>query len=539
MSISSGRADSRQRRADDRARFWFWDPSHFPEPVTPAAETFDLPAMAAGFAAAAAELRRPMAGQHVRVERGYVYFGVDVPASPAELAAAETEYHATIAPRLDTALRDWTDGYAAEARGLTEALERIAASNLDAGGYAGMLEAAIHLRSQQWRVHDLALVPAMEAAARFNDRYAERLGGALRAQTLLQGFPNRATEAAEALESLAESIRLRPALAARIVAGSVRTPTIDRAGSGDDGWFAEALDAYLAGYGARAAAWDVGAPTWRENPAPVLTLIADHLRRPPVEPGANRRRAAEVRETAIATARAGMPPDERDTFMRMLTTAQAYVVVSEDHNTLIDQQGMAALRSVLLAAGERLVAGGGLARREDAVWLRRQELIDALRGDRPVRGLPSRRRGWHRRHARNPPRRTSGPALPGWAAGNATLTGFFGLGAESAPAARGLSGTAASSGTVEGRACIVRSLDEIDALEPGDILVCPMTSPAWTPWLGLIAGAVVETGGLLSHTAILAREYGIPCVTNAREATSLIQQGAFVRVDGDAGRVSW
>jgi phosphoenolpyruvate synthase/pyruvate phosphate dikinase len=82
-------------------------------------------------------------------------------------------------------------------------------------------------------------------------------------------------------------------------------------------------------------------------------------------------------------------------------------------------------------------------------------------------------------------------------------------------------------------------LDEIEALAPGDILVCPMTSPAWTPWLGLIAGAVVETGGMLSHTAILAREYGIPCVTNARSATSLIPPGATVRVDGSLGRVSW
>jgi pyruvate,water dikinase len=538
MSTSVKGADDRQRRAEDRARFWFWDPSHFPEPVTPAAETFDLPAMAAGFAAAAAELRRPLAGQYVRVAHGYVYFGVDVPSSPAELTAAESRYQATVAPRLETALRDWTDRYAAEALRLTSALEQIAGSNVDDRAFAGLLDEAIDLRSQQWRVHDLALVPAMEAAARFTDRYAERLGGALPAQTLLQGFPNRATEASEALESLAEAIRLRPALADRIIAGLVPPSTIGRAAS-DDAWFAETLDAFLTNYGARAAAWDVGAPTWRENPAPVLTLIADHLRLPPMEPGANRRRAAAARESAIAAARAGMPPDERADFMRTLAAAQAYVVVSEDHNTLIDQQGMAALRAVLLAAGERLVAGGRLARREDAVWLRRQELIDALRGERAVDGLPSRRRGWRRRYARTPPPRTLGPALPEWAAENSTLSGFFGLGAEPAATAGGLSGTAASAGTVEGRACVVRSLDEIDTLEPGDILVCPMTSPAWTPWLGLIAGAVVETGGLLSHTAILAREFGIPCVTNARAATSLIRQGAIIRVDGDTGRVNW
>jgi pyruvate,water dikinase len=85
----------------------------------------------------------------------------------------------------------------------------------------------------------------------------------------------------------------------------------------------------------------------------------------------------------------------------------------------------------------------------------------------------------------------------------------------------------------------VRSLDEADQLEPGDILVCRTTSPAWTPWLGVISGAVVETGGLLSHTAILAREYGIPCVVNVRDALAVIPPGARVTVDGGTGTVTW
>jgi phosphoenolpyruvate synthase/pyruvate phosphate dikinase len=91
----------------------------------------------------------------------------------------------------------------------------------------------------------------------------------------------------------------------------------------------------------------------------------------------------------------------------------------------------------------------------------------------------------------------------------------------------------------EGRAFVARGLDDLDQLEAGDILVCPTTSPAWTPWLGLIAGAVVETGGMLSHTAILAREYGIPCVVNVREATGRIASGSRILVDGSAGIVRW
>lgn len=524
--------------AADRARFWFWDPSHFPQPVTPAAETFDLPAMASGFAAAATELRRPLAGQYVRVERGYVYFGVDVPPSPEELTAREARYRKTVGPRIGTALADWTDRYAPEARRLTVDLDRLAGDARDDTRFAELLDRAVTLRSQQWRIHDLALVPAMEAAARFTDRYAERLGGAVAAQTLLQGFPNRATAASEAIESLVESVRARPAIVGRLLGGEPLSLDMETV-TADEGWFAAALREFLSQFGRRAEAWDVGAPTWAEDPAPVLSLLADHLRRPAGEPGARRRRAATAREEATARVVSQLPPEERGPFLESLRAAQAYVVVSEDHNALIDQQGMAALRGVLLAAGARLVASGVLARPDDAVWLTKPELGVALHGGPVAPTIVSRRRARHRRRTHLTPPRTFGSPLPVWASDNSTLAGFFGLGGEPASTGNSIDGTGVSSGVAEGRACVVRSLDEIEALAPGDILVCPMTSPAWTPWLGLIAGAVVETGGMLSHTAILAREYGIPCVTNARCATQLIPQGAIVRVDGSQGQVNW
>src|SRR5215213_4773504 len=180
-------------------RFWFWDASHFPHPVTPAAETLDLPAMARGFAAAAAELRRPLAGQHVLVVEGFVYFGIDIPSSPERLRELEAAYQQQIAPRIDRALHTWTSQYLPEAERINRELWECARAGGSGGALAAMLDRAVDLRAQQWRIHDLALVPAMAAAARFTERYADQIGGPLRAQLLLQGFPNRATEAAEAL----------------------------------------------------------------------------------------------------------------------------------------------------------------------------------------------------------------------------------------------------------------------------------------------------------------------------------------------------
>jgi pyruvate,water dikinase len=245
------------------------------------------------------------------------------------------------------------------------------------------------------------------------------------------------------------------------------------------------------------------------------------------------------REAAIERALGRLPEEERPAFRAALRAAQAYPVVSEDHNALIDQQGMAALRAVILAAGDRLVARGALRQRDDVVWLSRLEVADALRGGRDVHRLPALRRSWHRRRARIRPPRTLGRPLPPWAADNPTLADFFGLGAEPAITAGRLRGSGVSPGVAEGRARVVRSLAGIDALQAGDILVCPMTSPAWTPWLGLIGGAVVETGGMLSHTAVLAREYGLPCVVNVRQATSVIPDGVWLSIDGEAGTVSW
>jgi pyruvate,water dikinase len=83
----------------------------------------------------------------------------------------------------------------------------------------------------------------------------------------------------------------------------------------------------------------------------------------------------------------------------------------------------------------------------------------------------------------------------------------------------------------------VRSLADSERLEPGDVLVCPMTSPAWTPLFATIAAVVADAGGALSHTAIVAREYGIPCVVGTRVACREIADGEWIEVDGSAGEV--
>jgi pyruvate,water dikinase len=99
-------------------------------------------------------------------------------------------------------------------------------------------------------------------------------------------------------------------------------------------------------------------------------------------------------------------------------------------------------------------------------------------------------------------------------------------------------GFAASSGVVEGPACIVRSVEEISRLRRGDILVCQVTNPTWAPIFQKIGGAVSDIGGSMSHAAIVAREYGLPAVVGTGTATSRIRDGQRIRVDGGRGIVT-
>jgi pyruvate,water dikinase len=101
-----------------------------------------------------------------------------------------------------------------------------------------------------------------------------------------------------------------------------------------------------------------------------------------------------------------------------------------------------------------------------------------------------------------------------------------------------LRGFAASAGAVVGRARVVLSPDQLDEIEDGEILVTQLTSPSWAPVFARIGGTVTEVGGMMSHTAIVCREYGLPAVTGVSGATTKIRTGQLLRVDGCTGRVS-
>ena len=99
-------------------------------------------------------------------------------------------------------------------------------------------------------------------------------------------------------------------------------------------------------------------------------------------------------------------------------------------------------------------------------------------------------------------------------------------------------GTPVSSGIAEAPARVITTLDEANTLQPGEIMICQFTDVGWTPYFSLASGVVTEIGGLLSHGAVVAREFGLPCVVGVRGATTRIKSGSIVRVEGDTGKVT-
>jgi rifampicin phosphotransferase len=188
------------------------------------------------------------------------------------------------------------------------------------------------------------------------------------------------------------------------------------------------------------------------------------------------------------------------------------------------------LRQLLLLLGERLHQQEVLAHPDDVFFLEIFELELAGTGGAQfdVQELVAARRAEYARNQKlNPP---------------FVVKGRYDPATEPAPnqdpRAQVLTGIPIYPGTVTGRARVILRSDDHEQVEPGEILVAPFTDPAWTPYFIPAAGVVVDQGGVLSHGSIIAREYGLPAVTNVRLATRIIRTGDRIEVDGRSGRVT-
>lgn len=289
-------------------------------------------------------------------------------------------------------------------------------------------------------------------------------------------------------------------------------------------------------------------PTWREDSTPFLEALRGYVSDDYDYPGAVRRlrenRAAAIKEMWSLFA-ADRPQSDRENLERKLDTALKMAPLTPDHHFYMDQGTYARVRLVLIAIGKKMVELGLFAKPDDTVFLKYHELrvISASPKAFDVKRLIAERRATREAALKLRPPMWAGtithrslyeePYKSNWG-----WPGVYTRAAEDAKHPKGnLRGLGASAGVVEGRARLVTGIEQFDEIERGEILVCKMTNPAWVIAFTKIAGLVTDTGGALSHPAVVSREFGVPAVVGTGKATQAIKNGQRIRVDGSSGVV--
>jgi pyruvate,water dikinase len=528
------------RAAGDDRLSWAREPMHWPGPVLPL--DADLSRLCiAGISAGLAAYGEPIRFRCQQVNT-YLYLAVEPLAADEAPGPGGPE-------RLESAVAglpdQWEHEWLPEIRRHLAFLEEVDAGSLAGPDLAIHLDATLDRLERLWALHFTLWFPMMTAISSFEEAYSELLGAddPLEPYRLLQGFDNHTLATQRALWAAARPFlsdaRVRAALEherpADVLAGLAGSP----AGRGLRG----ALDAYLAEHGHAGVRDFPSTRSWMEDPTPVLRALRDAARRPDRDPSAETAALAAEREAAIADARARIasrPAAAVARFERLLRSAQMGVVMSEDHSYWIDSRCMHAVRRVLLEVGRRAAAAGALPAAEDVFLLTLEELRATARAPGAVDRSPTvaARRAEMERLAEVEPPPTLGPdggPPPDSPIGRAIGKFFGGPGPEHT--AREVRGASGSPGRARGPARVLRSFSEAGRVAPGDVLVVTTTSAPWTPLFATVAAVVTDTGGVLCHAAIVAREYRVPAVVGTRTGTSVIRDGELVEVDGDAGVV--
>ena len=361
--------------------------------------------------------------------------------------------------------------------------------------------------------------------------------------TFLFGFETMPVKAEKSLFDIATWLKENTLLAEYVLQTTTEKLVADlKTAENPAGVTAELWSEYLshferhfAKFGCTAYEFDFANPTPAEEPSPIFEALKLFIEGQAISPYARFQEAVDNREQATASIlnRIGWP--RKGWFEKLLKKAQETGAIRED--SIFDMgMGHPIIRRMFGELGNRFVAGGAIQTAQDIYWLEEDEvetLIAALEKGKALTTyadrIPERKAQWQAALQIVPP--VMLPEKSFWQK-------FLGGGApEEKDGKTLLKGLGTSSGQVTAPACVLYGPEDFPKMKPGDVLVATTTTPAWTPLFALASAVVTDIGGPLSHSSIVAREYGIPAVMAARNATRYIQSGQMVTVDGKEGTV--
>ena len=511
---------------------WTHDPSHYPEPMTPLSADVWFDAMGHGIREAARELCAPFGGfETMTAAGGWAYEHELEPGWEPDFARLE-QSALEVADRWERELRPacWA---------ITEELRAMRPELPAPDGAAALLDRLVELVREQWRLHFLTVIPVHAAREVLHDAWVERFGKAdeLEPYRLMEGLPNETLEADEQLWGVARLARELGV--ADTIAELPAGAALDRLAATHHGrQVRHELDAYLLRFGGRSRLHELSEPRDAERPELVvesLRLMLEHGRDLGAERTERERRRSSLEREALGS----LDEPDRTRFAEILERVCAAVPLEESHTYHIDYPGLQATREALLGFGRRLVSEGRVDASADVFLLRLEELREAVADGwgPPLQELVAERaRELQEARSEAPAPWLGDPPDPD-AEIPPMVAKFYGVPGSAEWDGEVLQGTPASAGRAVGTARVINGAADFGRLEAGDVLVCTTTTPAWTPLFASAAALVTDTGGILSHAAIVAREYGLPAVVGCDVATSAIKDGARIEVDGDAGRV--
>ncbi|MES0360870.1 MAG: PEP/pyruvate-binding domain-containing protein, partial [Anaerolineales bacterium] len=367
------------------------------------------------------------------------------------------------------------------------------------------------------------------------------------APTFLMGFDNIPLKSEKALFDLAAWCQEQTALTAYLVetpSEQLADDLIQKSAPENieqliwEEWqqrFREHLDQY----GYSIYDMDFARPLPMDEPEPILEMLKLFISGQGKNPYQRQQSYTSKREQAEGMARGRLKGIKRWAFEKSLNWAQSQAPLREDGIAEVGL-GYPVLRQLLHEIGSRIAAAGAIDQADDIYWLEQSEvesIINALENNQALNDtteiVQERKDLWQARKRVSPP-----PQLPpGKKFLGIDMEGVL-TGAEGKVEGNVIKGVPASPGQVTATARVLHGPDDFDQLQPGDILVASITTPAWTPLFAMASAVVTDIGGPLSHGSIVAREYGIPAILGTGFATKLVHSGQKIAVDGAAGTVT-
>lgn len=546
------------RIPDDEDIFWFRDDLHQPYPISPLGMTTVQKHHAWGYHVAAEETKLPPSkGGHVKIFKGRVFLGFEELKDGAEIGKRAAEF----AKLLDTLREHWDDYYNRHIEEVKQGLNFMGSVNdgMSDADLSYAFRRSEEINKRNWEIHFTLMYPADALYFEFEAFCKENGIEEKDATVMLKGLDTMATRTDSGLwelTKLAEESKIGDMFLTEEPKDLLRKLKED---PGSARWL-ESFHQFMETYGHRitAAHLDVIFPTWIEDPTPVLETIKTYL--PRVRQGWNIRTEREkmVKETQEAADHfmSKLSEEKQEVFKKLLEVGRKIYQFQEDHGFYIDGASTAGLHDVAMVCGKRLSQYGLLERPEDIFFLNYNELDEVMTGLARNKNaaiyhyrrmvpctVKERQWGWNQVKELQ-----EAPLTLGIVPEKVTdpiMIKVFGMIDEVIKAGKveelkimdRFEGYPGAPGIVEGPARVITNFEDFPKLKHGEILVCPYTATAWTPLFPKIKGVITDTGGMLTHAAITAREYRIPAVVGTWRATKSIKDGDIIRIDGNLGLV--